>query len=347
MKTSHKIIFGSVLLLLAYLVIRIIIWQYEEYNERRGYCTAEGKFLSDEEKLKNIRVNLIVHHLKSRSKDYDDYRFSIVGISKYDLSDQEKVIDLMTQADFNKSWIENLGIIAIGSIEENVDRRTCQREPRRCYDFNKSNNGLLTLWNEDNSINVEYIKSLPENYSIITSEGSGIELKIYPLSTLQRIDAKHYRISEYRINQRCCDKEEIERYTPFVGNNLTNITRHPEKYAAYRRGEIGITPEPKLRVDQIDGEIIDDFYVSDLYADSLLNQPQQVQKYGLLWSAGGLRKPVYQKNMKQEISITACGAIVEKNESILREIARVAIKLTIIFFYALILSHTAISKIRA
>lgn len=335
MKTSHKIIFGSVLLLLAYLVIRIIIWQYEEYNERRGYCTAEGKFLSDEEKLKNIRVNLIVHHLKSRSKDYDDYRFSIVGISKYNLSDQEKVIDLMTQADFNKSWIENLGIIAIGSIEEYVDRRTCQREPRRCYDFNKSNNGLLTLWNEDNSINVEYIKSLPENYSIITSEGSGIELKIYPLSTLQRIDTKHYRISDYSIDSRCCDKEEIKRRTPFVGINLVNNS-DPAKTAAYRRGEISITPEPELRVDQIDGEIIDLFYVSDLYADSLLNQPQQVQKYGLLWSAGGLRKPLYQKSMKQEISINACGAIVDKNESILREITQVAIKICVIF-YALIL----------
>lgn len=311
MKLSHKIILGSVLILLTYLVIRIIIWQYEEYNERRGYCTAEGKFLSDEEKLKNIRVNLIVHHLKIRSKRYAGYKFSIVGISKYDLLNEEKVIDLMTQADFNKSWIENLGIIAIGSIPEYIDRRTCLRDSRRCYDFSKSNNGLVTLWNDDNSINVEYIKSLPENYSIITREGSYVDLEIYPLSTLQQIDTTNYRISQYRINQGCCDQEEIERRTPFVGNNLVNNS-DPAKTAAYRRGEIGITPEPVLRVDQIDGEIIDEFYVSDLYADSLLNQPQQVQKYGLLWSVGGLRKPVYQKNMKQEISINACGEIIEK-----------------------------------
>ncbi|OTG95835.1 hypothetical protein B9T24_08680 [Acinetobacter sp. ANC 4654] len=312
MKLSNKIIFFSIFILLIYSVVKLIAWQYEAYNERRGYCTAEGKFLSDEEKLKNIRVNLIVHHLQSRSKHYDHYKFSIVGISKYDLSNEEKVIDLMTQADFNKSWIENLGIIAIGSIPEYIDRRTCLRDPRRCYDFSKSNNGLVTLWNDDNSINIEYIKSLPENYSIITREGSGVDLDIYPLSTLQQIDAKHYRISRYSINQRCCDQEEIERRTPFVGNNLVNNS-DPAKTAAYRRGEISITPEPELRLDQIDGVIIDDFYVSDLYADSLLNQPQQVQKYGLLWSTGGLRKPVYKKNMKQEISITACGTIVEKN----------------------------------
>ncbi|MBK0064661.1 MULTISPECIES: hypothetical protein [unclassified Acinetobacter] len=311
MKLSHKVILVSVLILLTYLVVEFIILQYEEYNERRGYCTAEGKFLSDKEKLKNIRVNLIVHHLQSRSKHYDDYNFSIVGISKYDLSNEEKVIDLMTQADFNKSWKENLGIIAIGSIPEYIGRRECLRDRQRCY-INQSNKGFVTLWSDDNSINIEYLRSLPENYSIITREGSGVNLDIYPLSTLQQIDAKHYKISRYSINQRCCDQQEIKRWTPFVGNNLTNISRHPEKYAAYRRGEIGITPEPELRLDQIDGVIIDDFYVSDLYADSLLNQPQQVQKYGLLWSAGGLRKPVYKKNMKQEISITACGTIVEK-----------------------------------
>ncbi|MBJ9985624.1 hypothetical protein IAE19_09235 [Acinetobacter sp. S40] len=311
MKLSHKIILGSILILLAYLIVKFIIWKYEVYNERRGYCTAEGKFLSDKEKLKNIRVNLIVHHLQSRSKHYDDYNFSIVGISKYDLSNEEEVIDLMTQADFNKSWKENLGIIAIGSIPEYIDRRICLRDPRRCYDFSKARNGLPSLWNDDNSVNIEYLRSLPENYSIITREGSGVDLDIYPLSTLQQIDAKHYRISRYSINQRCCDQQEIKRRTPFVGNNLVNNS-DPAKTAAYRRGEIGITPEPELRLDQIDGVIIDDFYVSDLYADSLLDQPQQVQKYGLLWSAGGLRKPVYKKNMKQEISITACGTIVEK-----------------------------------
>lgn len=307
MKISHKIIISGFLIFLAYLVVRLIIWQYEEYNERRDYCTAEGKVLSDEEKLKNIRVNLIIHHLQSRSKHYDDYKFSIVGISKYDLLNEEKVIDLMTRADFNKSWRENLGIIAIGSIPEYIGRRECLRDSRRCY-VNQSNKGFVKLWNDDNSINAKYIKSLPENYSIITREGSSVDLDIYPLSTLQQIDAKHYRISRYSIDQRCCDQKEIKRYTPFVGNNLTNISRHPEKYAAYRRGEIGITPEPELRVDQIDGEIIDEFYVSDLYADSLLNQPQQVQKYGLLWSAGGLRD--WQPSMRK-LKVTACGNIVE------------------------------------
>ena len=173
MKLSHKIIIGSVLVLITCLAIKLIILLYVEYNERRGYCTAEGRFLSDKEKLKNIRVNLIIRNLQSRSKRYAGYKFSIVGISKYDLSNEEKVIDLMKQADFNKSWIQNLGIIAIGSIPEYIDRRTCLRDPRRCYDFSKSNNGLVTLWNDDNSVNVEYIKSLPENYSIITTKKSG------------------------------------------------------------------------------------------------------------------------------------------------------------------------------
>ena len=310
MKPSHKIIIGSVLVLITCLAIKLIILLYVEYNERRGYCTAEGKFLTDEEKLKNIRLNFIVYYLKDWSKHYAGHKFSTIGISKYDLSDEEKIIDLMTQADFNKSWIENLGVIATGSIPEYINRRSCLRKnyPRGCHDdIGRSYNGLMTLWNDDNSINIEYLKKLPQNYSMIMDGGY-----IYSLSTLQKNDEKHYQMSSYSIDQRCCDQEEIKRRTPFVGNNLTNISKYPEKYAAYRRGEIGITPEPELRLDQIDGEIIDDFYVSDLYADSLLNQPQQVQKYGLLWSTGGLRKPVYKKNMKQEISITACGTIVEK-----------------------------------
>ena len=310
MKLSHKIIIGSVLVLITCLAIKLIILLYVEYNERRGYCTAEGKFLTDEEKLKNIRLNFIVYYLKDWSKHYAGHKFSTIGISKYDLSDEEKIIDLMTQADFNKSWIENLGVIATGSIPEYINRRSCLRKnyPRGCHDdIGRSYNGLMTLWNDDNSINIEYLKKLPQNYSMIMDGGY-----IYSLSTLQKNDEKHYQMSSYSIDQRCCDQEEIKRRTPFVGNNLTNISKYPEKYAAYRRGEIGITPEPELRLDQIDGEIIDDFYVSDLYADSLLNQPQQVQKYGLLWSTGGLREPVYKKNMKQEISITACGTIVEK-----------------------------------
>ena len=303
MKLSHKIIIGSVLVLITCLAIKLIILLYVEYNERRGYCTAEGKFLTVDEKLKNIRVNFIVYYLKDWSKHCAGHKFSTIGISKYDLSDEEKIIDLMTQADFNKSWIENLGVIATGSIPEYINRRSCLRKnhPRGCHDdIGRSYNGLMTLWNDDNSINIEYLKKLPQNYSMIMDGGY-----IYSLSTLQKNDEKHYQMSSYSIDQRCCDQESIKRRMPFVGSNLTS---DPEKYTAYRRGEIGITPEPELRLDQIDGEIIDDFYVSDLYADALLDQPQQVQKYGLLWSAGGLRD--WQPSMRK-LKVTACGNIVE------------------------------------
>lgn len=300
MKLSHKIIIGIVLVVLIYILVRMIMWQYEEYNERRDYCTAEGKVLTEEEKLKNIRVNFIKYYLLDWSKNYAGHKFSIIGISKYDLSDGEKVIDLIAQADFNKSWIENLGIIATGSIPEYIHRRTCLSKSRHCYEFN---NGLVTLWNADNSINIEYVKALPKNYSMILGEGY-----IYPLSTLQKIDAKHYQISIYSIDQKCCDRQTIERESPFVGSNLTNISSHPEKYAAFRRGEIDITPEPELRLDQIDGKTIDDIYVSRFYGDALLDKPQQVQKYGLLWSAGGLRG--WQPSMRK-LKVTACGNIVD------------------------------------
>ena len=196
MKLSHKIIIGSVLVLITCLAIKLIILLYVEYNERRGYCTAEGKFLTDEEKLKNIRLNFIVYYLKDWSKHYAGHKFSTIGISKYDLSDEEKIIDLMTQADFNKSWIENLGVIATGSIPEYINRRSCLRKnyPRGCHDdIGRSYNGLMTLWNDDNSINIEYLKKLPQNYSMIMDGGY-----IYSLSTLQKNDEKHYQMSSYK-----------------------------------------------------------------------------------------------------------------------------------------------------
>ncbi|RJL71142.1 hypothetical protein [Acinetobacter radioresistens] len=59
MKLSHKVVLGGVLILLIHLFFKLIVWQYEAYNERRGFCTAEGKYLTEEEKLRNLKADII------------------------------------------------------------------------------------------------------------------------------------------------------------------------------------------------------------------------------------------------------------------------------------------------
>ena len=98
MKLSYKTALLVALLLMGYLVVRIFLWQYEAYNERRGYCTAEGKYLSDQEKLRNLKADIIQIRLEQTIKEknqgwyVDDNK---VFASKYDLSDKDKIIELI------------------------------------------------------------------------------------------------------------------------------------------------------------------------------------------------------------------------------------------------------------
>ena len=98
MKLSYKTALLVALLLMGYLVVRIFLWQYEAYNERRGYCTAEGKYLSEEEKLENLKADIVVQALEKWIKDTEGEYYSRVFISEYDLSDKEKIINLMKKS---------------------------------------------------------------------------------------------------------------------------------------------------------------------------------------------------------------------------------------------------------
>ncbi|MFH7766429.1 hypothetical protein [Acinetobacter sp. BSP-28] len=303
MKLSYKIVFYSALILLVYLVVRIIIWQYEEYNERRGYCSAEGKFLTEKEKLQNLRADLVVQDLEEWSQNTDRNEFSRILISKYDLSDKEKIINIMEKSNINKSFKENFGIIAIGTISEYIDRRSCLREPSRCYDFSKLHHSLRSLWKNDNTVDIKYLKNLDKNYSIIINgEGSqSFMASISPLSSIIKTGKNNYQISYYSIYKFCCDRESIKEKTGIT--NLSNKKKTAEQIQLDYK-EISL-----LHLDQIDGRSRDGIYIVDLFQNLTLSKPELVQKYGLFWSVGSLRSSSYP--VVRNITATACGTIVE------------------------------------
>ncbi|TCB68552.1 hypothetical protein [Acinetobacter sp. ANC 4178] len=304
MKLFHKIVLSSVLILLVYLVVRIIIWQYEEYNERRGYCTAEEKYLSEEEKLRNLKADIIQIKLertiraKNQGWNVDNKK---LFVSKYDLSDKDKIIELIKKADINKSFEENFGLVAVATVEEYSNRRECLIQHKRCSDIDNSRNGLRSLWKEDNSVDIDYLKNLPLTYSIV-----GGSIGILPLSSLKKIDKGTYSIHSYSIDPLCCDREIIDNALNGIG--VWSVKR------AKTDDEKNKQEEPKLKLDQIDGESIDDIYVMNIYHSFLFSKPEQVQRYGLLLSIGGLRKPAYAKNENIKILVTACGTISEEQQ---------------------------------
>ncbi|BCZ11072.1 hypothetical protein OCUAc17_24470 [Acinetobacter pittii] len=50
------------------------------------------------------------------------------------------------------------------------------------------------------------------------------------------------------------------------------------------------TNEPKLNLNQINGEDIDAVYIMKLYENLALNEPEQIQRYGVRMSVASLRK---------------------------------------------------------
>ena len=77
-------------------------------------------------------------------------------------------------------------------------------------------------------------------------------------------------------------------------------------------GKLYSTKEPQLNLDQINGEDIDDNYIMKLYENLALNEPVQIQKYGIHMSIGSLRRDIHPNVRK--ILVTACGTISEEEQ---------------------------------
>ena len=300
-------------------MIKIAIWQYQAYihaqDEARGYCRDEQKVLSPEEIRTNFVADLIAQRIKTWGENYDDDYDAKLYISRYNLADKEKIIEVMAKANVNKSLQENFDVVARGSMPGYFFRESYYRclkrrpEQQRSYcgtDEFRADDNIINLLKKDNSIDLDYLKTLPKDYSLLVEFGRGTtDITIVPLALIKQVDKNTFKIGSYTIYKYCCDNKTIKERIDGGGLSITSNA------LAMKQGKGKFSQqEPQLSLDQIDGEKIDDIHVSHLYQNLALNQPEQVQRYGLYWSTGGLRKSLPHSNPHiSRLSITACGKL--------------------------------------
>ncbi|MCG9481590.1 hypothetical protein MCL30_07345 [Acinetobacter pittii] len=283
--------------------------KYQEYiinrNEEKGFCTSENKYLTDEEKLRNLKADFLAiemeHWIRAGREGFNVYD-NAMYISKFNFNNKGEIIKIISTAKLDKTFEDNMGVVAVATMREYYDNKDCKKDKRRCKDLSGNKNNLKSLWTKDNRVDIDYLKSLPINYSVITYGRT-----IYPLSSLKKISNSNYSIEEYSIDKLCCDNKEILKTIKTTDlkmiGNMKRIKEGEKKYS---------TKEPDLNLDQIDGQNIDNIYIMKLYENLALNEPKQIQRYGMRTSIASLRKDIYP--FVRRILVTACGTISEEEQ---------------------------------
>jgi hypothetical protein len=304
---KYKIFFFTVFVF--FLVFKFVNNKYQEYiinkNEKKGFCTSENKYLSGEEKLINLKADFLAiemeHWIRDGREGFNVYDHAIY-ISKFSLNNKENIIKLISASRVDKTFEDNMGVVAVASMQEYYDNKDCKKYKRKCKDLSDTKNGLKSLWTKDNRVDIDYLKSLPMNYSVITSGGT-----IFPISSLKKIIKGNYSIEAYSFNKLCCDSKEIFKAIKTTDLKIVeNLKRMKENEKLYS------TKEPKLNLNQINGEDIDTIYIMKLYENLALNEPEQIQRYGIRMSVASLRKDIYP--FVRRILVTACGTISEEEQ---------------------------------
>ncbi|MDC5547556.1 hypothetical protein OHX02_17025, partial [Acinetobacter baumannii] len=125
-------------------------------------------------------------------------------ISKFNFNNKEKIIEVIRTSKIDKTFEENMGVVAVATMKEYYSNKDCKKDKRRCKDLSENKNNLKSLWTKDNRVDIDYLKSLPINYSLITYGRT-----ICRLSSLKKISNSNYSIEEYSIDKLCCDNKEI------------------------------------------------------------------------------------------------------------------------------------------
>ncbi len=283
--------------------------KYNEYvmnkNEEKAFCTSENKYLTDEEKLINLKADFLAIEMEHWIRDgregfnVDDH---VMYVSKFNFNDKEEIIKVISTAKIDKTFEENMDVVAVATMQDYYDNKDCKKDKRRCKDLSENKNNLKSLWTKDNRVDIDYLKSLPINYSVINYGRT-----IYPLSSLKKISNSNYSIEEYSIDKLCCDNKEILKSIKAIDLKMIgNMKRMKEGEKNYS------TKEPNLNLDQIDGQNIDNIYIMKLYENLALNEPEQIQIYGILMSVASLRNDIYP--FVRRILVTACGTISEEEQ---------------------------------
>ncbi|WP_253204456.1 hypothetical protein [Acinetobacter seifertii] len=291
------------------MIFKFLNNKYQKYiinkNEEIGFCTSENKYLTDEEKLINLKADFLAiqmeHWIREGREGFNVYD-NAMYISKFNFNNKGEIIKVISTAKLDKPFEDNMGIVAVATMQEYYDNKDCKKDKRRCKDLNENKNNLKSLWTKDNRVDINYLKSLPINYSVITYGRT-----IYPLSSLKKISNSNYSIEEYSIDKLCCDNKEILKSIKTIDLKMIgNMKRMKEGEKNYS------TKEPDLNLDQIDGQNIDNIYIMKLYENLALNELEQIQRYGIRMSMASLRKDIYP--FVRRILVTACGTISEEEQ---------------------------------
>ncbi|HCJ6426871.1 TPA: hypothetical protein NW717_002958 [Acinetobacter baumannii] len=292
-----------------FLIFKFLNNKYHEYiinkNEEKGFCTSENKYLTDEEKLRNLKADFLAiemeHWIRASREGFNVYD-NTMYISKFNFNNKEKIIEVIRTSKIDKTFEENMGVVAVATMKEYYSNKDCKKDKRRCKDLSENKNNLKSLWTKDNRVDIDYLKSLAINYSVITYGRT-----IYPLSSLKKISNSNYSIEEYSIDKLCCDNKEILKSIKTIDlkmiGNMKIMKEGKKNYS---------TKEPDLNLDQIDGQNIDNIYIMKLYENLALNEPEQIQRYGMRMSMASLRKDIYP--FIRRILVTACGTISEEEQ---------------------------------
>ncbi|QXB47299.1 hypothetical protein [Acinetobacter seifertii] len=304
---KYKIFFFAVFVF--FLIFKFLNNKYQKYiinkNEEKGFCTSENKYLTDEEKLRNLKADFLAiemeHWIRAGREGFNVYD-NAMYISKFNFNNKGEVIKVISTAKLDKTFEDNMGIVAVATMQEYYDNKDCKKDKRRCKNLSENKNNLKSLWTKDNRVDINYLKSLPINYSVITYGRT-----IYPLSSLKKISNSNYSIEEYSIDKLCCDNKEILKSIKTIDLKMIgNMKRMKEGEKNYS------TKEPDLNLDQIDSQNIDNIYIMKLYENLALNEPEQIQRYGMRMSMASLRKDIYP--FVRRILVTACGTISEEEQ---------------------------------
>ncbi|MCL6175122.1 hypothetical protein [Acinetobacter baumannii] len=304
---KYKIFFFAIFVF--FLIFKFLNNKYHEYiinkNEEKGFCTSENKYLTDEEKLRNLKADFLAiemeHWIRASREGFNVYD-NAMYISKFNFNNKEKIIEVIRTSKIDKTFEENMGVVAVATMKEYYSNKDCKKDKRKCKDLSENKNNLKSLWTKDNRVDIDYLKSLPINYSVITYGRT-----IYPLSSLKKISNSNYSIEEYSIDKLCCDNKEILKSIKTIDlkmiGNMKIMKEGKKNYS---------TKEPDLNLDQIDGQNIDNIYIMKLYENLALNEPEQIQRYGMRMSMASLRKDIYP--FIRRILVTACGTISEEEQ---------------------------------
>ncbi|BCB00167.1 hypothetical protein ATCC19606_25020 [Acinetobacter baumannii] len=80
-------------------------------------------------------------------------------ISKFNFNNKGKVIKVISTSKLDKTFEDNMGIVAVATMQEYYDNKDCKKDKRRCKDLSENKNNLKSLWTKDNRVDIDYVKT--------------------------------------------------------------------------------------------------------------------------------------------------------------------------------------------